>query len=128
MNIKKGKAGRKHQYEFAFKRKICEELLSGQITIGDLARKYNISGAGTIIRWVKWYQEEQKELVSLRPMENSQSINTQNSTIEKSDKKIEEELRLAKAKIATLETMIDIAEEQFNIEIRKKSGTKQSSE
>lgn len=128
MEIKKAKRGRKYQYEFSFKRKVCEELLQGQITIPELNRKYNLSSGGTVYRWLKWYQEEQKELVSLQPMENSQSISTPNSNIEKSDKNIEEELRLAKAKIATLETMIDIAEEQFNIEIRKKSGTKQSSE
>jgi transposase len=126
MNIKKGKKGSPHKYELSLKRKICEELLSGQITIGDLAKKYNVAGSGTIGRWLKWYQAEQQELVSSSAMNPSQ-IN-ENSDENKSDKKIEEELRLAKAKIATLETMIDIAEEQFNIEIRKKSGTKQSSE
>lgn len=126
MIIKRGKQGRKHQYELSFKRKVCQELLSGQITITDLARQYNISGAGTIMRWVKWFQQEQEELLSSQPMEISQDNTDPN--IEKSAKEIEAELRLAKAKIATLETMIDIAEQQFNIEIRKKSGTKPSSE
>jgi transposase-like protein len=126
MIIKRGKQGRKHQYELSFKRKVCQELLSGQITITDLARQYNISGAGTIMRWVKWFQQEQEELLSSQPMEISQENNDPN--IEKSAKEMEVELRLAKAKIATLETMIDIAEQQFNIEIRKKSGTKPSSE
>lgn len=35
------------------------------------------------------------------------------------------ELELAKLKIAGLEMMIKIAEKEFNIDIRKKSGTKQ---
>ncbi len=126
MNIKRGKAGRRHQYELSFKRKVCQELLSGQIAIGDLARQYNISGAGTIMRWVKWFQQEQEELLSSQSMEISQSYNDPN--IEKPAPEIEAELRLAKVKIATLETMIDLAEKQFNIEIRKKSGTKPSSE
>lgn len=125
MNIKKAKRGRKYQYEFSFKRKVCEELLQGQITIPELARKYNLSGGGTIYRWVKWYQEEQSELVSSQPMSNS----PENNPNEEPDKTaIQKELELAKAKIATLETMIDIAEEQFKIEIRKKSGTKPSVE
>jgi len=126
MNIKKAKLGSPHKYELSLKRKICEELLSGQITSADLARKYNIPGAGTIMRWLKWFQKEQTELLS------SQVMNGEPSNIplesEKPNADLQEELRLAKAKIFTLETMIDIAEEQFNIEIRKKSGTKPSIE
>jgi hypothetical protein len=34
-------------------------------------------------------------------------------------------LQQARLKIAALEAMIDIAEQQFNISIRKKSGAKQ---
>jgi transposase len=126
MNIKKGKRGGQHKYDLSLKRKVCEELLSGQITLGELARKYNIPGAGTIMRWVKWFQKEQEELLFSPPMEKSQNNN--DPATENTDKGLEAELRLAKAKIATLETMIDIAEDHFKIEIRKKSGTKPSSE
>ena len=42
--------------------------------------------------------------------------------------KLREELKFAKIKALTLETMIDIADEEFNIQIRKKSGTKPSVE
>ena len=40
-------------------------------------------------------------------------------------KELEAALEVAKLKIVGLETLIDVAEEQLNIEIRKKSGTKQ---
>jgi hypothetical protein len=59
--------------------------------------------------------------MNIKPLDNP-------SEAEKPDTALQEELRLAKAKIFTLETMIDLAEEQFNIEIRKKSGTKPSIE
>ena len=113
-------------YFRTIQRKVIEDLLSGQISRADLVRKYNLPYGATINRWLKKYQEEQVELLSSQPMEISQDNTDVNN--EKSAKGIEEELRLAKAKIATLETMIDIAEEQFNIEIRKKSGTQSSSE
>ena len=74
MNIKKAKRGRKYQYEFSFKRKVCEELLQGQITIPELSKKYNLPGGATVYRWLKWYEEEQKDLVSSLPMENQQSV------------------------------------------------------
>ena len=44
MEIKKGQSGRKHQYALSFKRMVCEELLSGTISIGEIARKYSIPG------------------------------------------------------------------------------------
>jgi hypothetical protein len=46
------------------------------------------------------------------------------STIEQNG--LEQQLAEAQLKIRALETMIDIAEEQLKIDIRKKSGAKQS--
>ena len=40
-------------------------------------------------------------------------------------RELEKELHLAKLKAEMLETIIDLAEEQFNLDIRKKSGAKQ---
>jgi transposase-like protein len=123
MNIKRSKPGRQSKYEPALRRKVCEELLTGRITVNELRTKYQIPGNGTVYRWLKQYQQDQTELLSLLPMANSPE---QNDNGEKSNEELRRELELSKAKIATLETMIDIAEEQFKIEIRKKSGTKPS--
>jgi hypothetical protein len=41
-------------------------------------------------------------------------------------RELEEQLRLAKLEVEDLETMIDIAGEQFKIEIRNQSGAKSS--
>ena len=42
-------------------------------------------------------------------------------------KALQKALEMANLKIKALDTMIDIAEEQLKIDIRKKSGAKQSS-
>ena len=125
MNIKTRKGGPPRKYDTAVRRKIVEELLSGTILVSQLQKKYNVGGCGTIMRWVKEFQEEDQNLLSSN-VENPKEKS--NSSSEKPSKDLETELKLAKAKIAALETMIDIAEEQFKIEIRKKSGTKPSSE
>lgn len=39
---------------------------------------------------------------------------------------LEEQLAYAQLKIQALETLIDIAEEKLNVDIRKKSGARQS--
>lgn len=79
------------------------------------------------MRWIKWFEKGQEELLLFSvSMEKPQNHNE--PAIESTDKGLEAELRLAKTRIATLETIIDIAEEEFKIEIRKKSVTKPSIE
>jgi transposase len=126
MNIKKAKKGPAYKYDAALRRKIVEELLSGTILISHLQKKYNIGGCGTIMRWVKEFQDEDQNLLS-SGMEKPQDKNS-DANKEKTFQDLEAELKLARLKIIALETMIDVAEEQLNIEIRKKSGTKPSSE
>jgi len=129
MNIKKGKGGPGHKYEASLRRKVCEELLSGTITAKEVSTKYNIPGGSTVIRWLKKYQEEQAELAKL-PSMSTEPVKSETNDLSANSaedyRKLQEELKLARLKVAALETMIDIAEDQFNIEIRKKSGTKPS--
>jgi transposase len=48
-----------------------------------------------------------------------------NDNLEKRVKELEKQLELARMKIVALDTMIDIAEQDYKLEIRKKSGPKQ---
>jgi hypothetical protein len=43
-------------------------------------------------------------------------------------KELQKALEMANLKITSLEIMIDIAEDELNVDIRKKSGTKQPEE
>lgn len=122
---KKIKSGRRFQYEASFRRKVAMEYLSGEISYGELVKKYQLKSPGNVQRWIKEYQKQQQELLPSGMEPPKEKFDQESS---ESAKKLEEELRLAKIKIAALETMIDLAEEQFKIEIRKKSGTKPSSE
>lgn len=54
--------------------------------------------------------------------------NQQNIALNKKIKELSRSLEKAELKVATLETMIKVAEEDLQIKIRKKSGTKQSKE
>jgi len=57
------------------------------------------------------------------PNNDNQLVN--NEELQRKTQELEDALKMAKLKIRALETMIDIAESELNIEIRKKSGTKQ---
>jgi transposase len=117
------KEGRPFVYEASFRRKVALEYLSGEFSQKELMRKYHLKGVGNIKRWLNEYKLQEQELLSLT-MENPSEKSDQEP--EKSAKDLAEELRLAKVKIAALETMIDLAEKQLNVDIRKKSGTKPS--
>ena len=130
METKGAKRGRHFTYEHSFTRKICEEFFQEGITMPELAKKYNVSYGG-VYRWINLYREEQKELLSSPVMEITPPqllIQSTNEKKELGEENVLEELRLARIKITVLETMIDIAEKQLKIEIRKKSGTKPSLE
>jgi len=114
--------GRKPLFDITFRRKVIEDLLKGEQTINEISQKYNVSNR-SVRHWLTVWQHEQKDLVISPPMAHEQEP-VDNS--DKDKRELEKELALAKAKIVTLETIIDIAEEQFKIEIRKKSGTKPS--
>lgn len=51
--------------------------------------------------------------------------NQKNSALIRKVKELNAELEKSKLKVLTLETIIEVAEEDLNIKIRKKSGTKQ---
>jgi hypothetical protein len=130
-NIKKSKIGTPYKYEASLKRKVIQELYSGTITRSDLFKKYNLGCVATIGRWEKWYKEDQEQLLpstAMEPSDNEPEFTVTDHSVPQRNEGLEEELKLAKLKIICLETMIDVAEQTLQIEIRKKPGTKSSRE
>ena len=76
-------------------------------------------GKKTLNTWLREAKQEENELVCFNP--NDMAV----KQINYSGIELQDELAEAKLKIKALEMMIDIAEEQFKISIRKKSGAKQ---
>lgn len=104
---------RKH-YPQEVQRQIAYSIIAGKATKEELSSQLKINPT-QLARWVLKFkndviQERKKKGIG----KNSQS--------NKNEKKEIEELKL---RIAALEMMIDIAERDLKIEIRKKSGTKQ---
>jgi transposase len=128
MEIKKGRPGGKYKYGTSLRRKICEELLEGLVTVTEVSKRYNNKPSSTtIMRWVEQYQKEQEGLVILQEMGIGKIKGQYHNQQEESPGEIaslRKELELAKLRATVLETMIDVAEEEFKIEIRKKFGTK----
>jgi transposase-like protein len=89
------------------KRQAVYRIINGEATVVDIATEMSVS-LSAVFKWVKDIRVQINDKVtSATPIQSEVEI---------------ESLRL---KIAALETMIDIAEKELKIDIRKKSGTKQ---
>jgi len=110
---------RKRVKEIQEKEAIIAEYLMGETTYRKLAKKYNIDFR-TIHSWVTKFQGKSVK------KEKPQNVKKQSEeTLPTDVKQLQEELRKVKLHNELLNAIIDIAEDQLNIDIRKKSGTKQ---
>ncbi len=109
------------RYPADLKRKIAKSYLAGEASYRILAEENGLRNRDVVKEFVRWYLRSQEK--ESTEMENPKDSSKQSTDREK---ELEEELRLAKLKIEMLETMFDVAEEELNIQIRKKSGSNQS--
>jgi transposase-like protein len=109
---------------------IIAEYLRGDVSLRELAARYGI-GHSTISRWVRAGGRETAAVVGGSSSSSSSSSNDEDRREEEDEdlaaevKRLRKELRDAELHNKFLNAMIDIAEEQFEIPIRKKSGPKQ---
>ena len=99
---------------------IVAEYLTGNTSYRKLAAKHNVS-FNTLHRWVNNFQS--KSLKKGKAIKPAQQVN-QPEQLPTDVKQLQEELRKARLHNELLNAMIDIAEEQLKIDIRKKSGTR----
>lgn len=103
----------------AQKNTIIREILSGRSTISEVQLKYNIECRDTITWWIREYKKSQQELTA----ETMGDAGAAEQDLQPSD--LQKELEMARLKIRALEIMVDIASDQFKVDIRKKFGAKQ---
>jgi len=119
------------------KQQAITEYLTKGTTFRDLAAKYGVSRT-TINKWVQIHQG----IHNIAPTPNQQkyyltAMNSKPENISSADFKkqkeleqkivlLEKQLAWEKLRADALDTMINIAEKQLDISIRKKSGSQQS--
>jgi transposase-like protein len=113
----------RQQYRKLLKISIVEDYIRGKESYATIGRKFNLTRS-TIRIIVKELLEESGYYRILESMSKKEDNIEKNHQQEAA--KLKEALELAMLKIAGLETMIEIAEEQYGIEIKKKLGVKQS--
>jgi len=114
-------------YPDEFKRKLAQEYLSGRFSFAVAAEEYGLKNKTVVRDIVKWYRKKYELGMTNESLPMKKAKPTpQDLKLEEENKRLKAELQMSKLKVEALETMIDIAEEQLKIDIRKKSGTQQS--
>lgn len=107
------------------KEAIIAEYLAGGTSLRKLSVKYGIKHQ-TIHEWVQYFQGRRREKIKVNHL-NGRTGRTPKAKQDSSEiKKLQKELLKAELHTKLLNAMIDIAEEQLGVPIRKKSGAKQS--
>ena len=108
---------------------IVSDYIQGLMSSKEIVQKYGLSSRQVLLSWVDKFAKDE-DLVSLPAKQTSddmanQSLEDRLKELEAENKRLQRALELEKLRSKAYNTMIDVAEQTFNIPVRKKSGTKQ---
>jgi transposase-like protein len=110
-----------NEYSDDFKKSVVKEVLQGYIGKDEARRVYGIKGKSAVLNWIRKFAPSETNLMKKPPLPKPKET----TPLEMENKRLRDELELERLRVLSLNVMIDLAEEQFNIPIRKKSGAKQ---
>jgi hypothetical protein len=105
---------------------IIQEYLGGASKYS-LVRKYNLHDSRRITEWMCKFgiEDPYSQSISIGFMPKKKVESTSIADLQKQNSQLKASLAHSKMKNEALETMINLAEKELQISIRKKSGTKQ---
>ena len=115
-------------YNEALKRRVVAEVLSGSITKEEARLRYGIGGNSTILYWMRKFAGVKMRSAGVDPVPILKAMKAEDSKEELKDKinQLEAKLKYAELKGRAYQVMVEIAKEQYNLDLEKKSGAKQS--
>ncbi len=108
-------------------RQIIAQIASGSIAIRTACWKYGLN-RNTLKLWMTRLSIRTLADKNSKSMVSSKDDESKEQDYKSKVQQLSKSLEYAKLKILGLETMIKVVEEDMNIKIRKKRGTKQSKE
>ena len=113
------------QYHEELKEEAVFRVLFGGEDIHEVRESLDIYDTTTINNWINVFRKKiEGGLISLTPMSKKQQQDT--TALKQRIKELERSVKDANLMVLALNTMIDVAEQELKIPIRKKRGTKRS--
>lgn len=115
-------------YSDTFKRMVVREHLAYGIPKDQLKAKYGIKGKSAILNWMRKFAATNEEPMSKQeqhPSTPSSAESQEVARLKAENERLKRELAHERLHVQVLDTMIDIAERELKIPVRKKAGAKQ---
>lgn len=110
------------QYSLAFKQKVVSEIESGRFNVHQARKVYDMRGCGTIEGWIRKFGKNHLlgKIVRIEMKNEKDRI----KELEKEKRELESALAQAHLKNLTLESLIEAAEEHYQVDLKKNFGEK----
>lgn len=120
-------------YSMSFKLQIVHEVEQGEMTATEASNKYGIQGSHTVVHWVRKYGSFDWDNQTSLNMPKSKDqklleLEQRVKLLEKQKAFLEKQVENADKKVIFFDMMIDMAEQEFKIPIRKNSLPEQSTD
>lgn len=115
-----------NRYSTAFKQKVIKEIEEGKFSIEGARKLYGIKGGGTIQTWIKKIGKLHmlNKIVRIEMKDEVSKLRQ----LEKEKRELESALAQAHLKLLAYETLIEVAEENLGVDLKKNLKFPQSSE
>lgn len=118
-------------YSVSIKLQVVQEIERGELSTTGAQRKYGIQARSTVVNWLRKYgnfdwENQTPSNMPKTPEQRIMELEAQVKLLEKQKKHLEKQVDYADKKSIIFDMMIDIAEKEYNIPIRKKSLPEQS--
>lgn len=120
MSLRVQKIKKHRVFEESFKKQLVKEFESGKFSVMELSTLYSVSST-VIYRWIYRYSRFNKQGHLI--VEKSKSSSAKVKDLEKRIKELERLVGQKQIMVEFYETMIDLAKEQYDIDIKKNFNT-----
>jgi transposase len=117
-------------YSISFKLSVVKEIEAGVLSVTRATMQYGIQGNATVINWLRKYGtfDWENQTPSNMPKTQEQrlmELEAKVKLLEKQKAMLEHQVERADKKAIIFDMMIDLAEKEYNISIRKNSSPEQ---
>ncbi|WP_425319184.1 transposase, partial [Flavobacterium akiainvivens] len=111
-------------YTLSLKIQIVKEIESGELSTYAAQRKYGIQARSTVVNWLRKYgnfdwENQTPSNMPKTPEQRIMELEAKVKLLEKQKAQLESQNHISDSKAIIFDMMIDLAEKEYNIDIRK---------
>jgi transposase len=118
-------------YSMSLKLQIAREIEKGRLSVTEARKQYGIQSRSTVVQWLRKFgnfdwENQTPFTMSKSPEQKIMELEAKVKLLEKQKSFLERQAFVADKKAIIFDMMIDIAEEEYQIDIRKNTPSEQS--